>query len=54
MGERQRELLERVRMAIQQERTGRRPAVEDIADVLHIRSRALHRHLKEGPASNAF
>src|SRR4029077_10569932 len=38
---------ERVRIAIQQKLTGRRPTVEDVADALHISSRTLQRRLQE-------
>jgi AraC-like DNA-binding protein len=38
---------ERVRIAIQQKLTGRRPTIEDIADALHISSRTLQRRLQE-------
>jgi AraC-like DNA-binding protein len=38
---------ERVRTAIQQQLTGRRPSMEDVADALHISSRSLQRHLLE-------
>ena len=47
--------IERVRVAIQQRLTGRRPTIEDIADALHIGSRTLQRRLQDdGPASSAF
>jgi AraC-like DNA-binding protein len=39
--------LERVRRAVQEKLTGRRPTVEDIADALHISSRTLQRRLQE-------
>jgi AraC-like DNA-binding protein len=39
--------LERVRSAVQQKLTGRRPTIEDIADVLHISSRTLQRRLQD-------
>lgn len=39
--------LERVRIAVQQKLTGRRPTIEDIADTLHISSRTLQRRLQE-------
>jgi AraC-like DNA-binding protein len=42
---------ERVRGAIQQKLTGRRPTVEDIADALHISSRSLQRRLQEEGSS---
>jgi len=38
---------ERVRIAIQQKLTGRRPTIEDIADALHVSSRTLQRRLQE-------
>jgi AraC-like DNA-binding protein len=38
--------MERVRAAIQQKLTGRRPNIEDIADALHISSRTLQRRLQ--------
>jgi AraC-like DNA-binding protein len=43
--------VERVRIAIQQRLTGRRPTIEDIADALHISSRTLQRRLQEDGAS---
>jgi AraC-like DNA-binding protein len=43
--------VERVRLAIQQKLTGRRPAIEDIADALHISSRTLQRRLQENGSS---
>lgn len=39
--------LERVRIAVQQKLTGRRPTIEDIADTLHISCRTLQRRLQE-------
>jgi len=39
--------IERVRLAIEQKLTGRRPTIEDIADALHISSRTLQRKLQE-------
>lgn len=39
--------VERVRAAVQQKLTGRRPTIEDIADALHISSRTLQRRLQE-------
>jgi AraC-like DNA-binding protein len=39
--------LERVRNAVQQKLTGRRPTVDDIADTLHISSRTLQRRLQD-------
>jgi AraC-like DNA-binding protein len=38
---------ERVRGAIQQKLTGRRPTIEDIADTLHVSSRTLQRRLQD-------
>ena len=43
--------IERVRVAIQQRLTGRRPTIEDIADALHIGSRTLQRRLQDDGAS---
>ena len=43
--------IERVRIAIQQRLTGRRPTIEDIADALHISSRTLQRRLQDDGAS---
>jgi AraC-like DNA-binding protein len=43
--------VERVRIAIQQKLTGRRPNVEDIADALHISSRTLQRRLQDQGSS---
>ena len=42
---------ERVRGAIQQKLTGRRPTIEDIADALHISSRSLQRRLQDEGSS---
>ena len=39
--------VERVRIAIQQKLTGRRPSIDDIADALHISSRTLQRRLQD-------
>lgn len=39
--------VERVRSAVQQKLTGRRPTIEDIADALHVSSRTLQRRLQE-------
>jgi AraC-like DNA-binding protein len=39
--------LERVRIAVQQKLTGRRPTIEDIAGALHISSRTLQRRLQD-------
>jgi AraC-like DNA-binding protein len=38
---------ERVRVAIQQKLTGRRPTIDDIADSLHLSSRTLQRRLQD-------
>jgi AraC-like DNA-binding protein len=43
--------IERVRLAIQQKLTGRRPNIEDIADALHLSSRTLQRRLQDGGSS---
>jgi AraC-like DNA-binding protein len=43
--------MERVRVAIQQKLTGRRPNIEDIADALHISSRTLQRRLQDEGSS---
>ncbi|MBZ5530312.1 MAG: AraC family transcriptional regulator [Acidobacteriia bacterium] len=43
--------VERVRVAIQQQLTGRRPTIEDIADALHISSRTLQRRLQDAGSS---
>jgi AraC-like DNA-binding protein len=43
--------IERVRIAIQQRLTGRRPTIEDIADALHIGSRTLQRRLQDQRSS---
>ncbi len=42
---------ERVRGAIQQKLTGRRPSIEDIADALHLSSRTLQRRLQDAGSS---
>jgi len=42
---------ERVRTAIQQKLTGRRPTIDDIADALHISSRTLQRRLQDDGSS---
>lgn len=39
--------VERVRITIQENLTGRRPAIEDIADALHISPRTLQRRLQD-------
>jgi AraC-like DNA-binding protein len=43
--------VERVRIAIQQKLTGRRPTIEDVARALHISSRTLQRRLQDAGAS---
>ena len=43
--------IERVRIAIQQKLTGRRPNIEDIADALHISPRTLQRRLQDEGSS---
>ena len=43
--------IEHVRIAIQQRLTGRRPTIEDGADVLHISSRTLQRRLQDEGSS---
>src|SRR5262249_53000421 len=43
----QENFAERVREAIQQKLTGRRPTIEDIADALHVSSRTLQRRLQD-------
>jgi AraC-like DNA-binding protein len=43
--------VERVRTAVQQKLTGRRPTIEDIADVLHVSSRTLQRRLQNQGSS---
>jgi len=43
--------VERVRLAIEQKLTGRRPTIEDIADALHVSSRTLQRKLQEEGSS---
>ena len=43
--------VERVRSAVQQKLTGRRPTIEDIADALHISSRTLQRRLQDEGSS---
>jgi AraC-like DNA-binding protein len=45
------DFAERVRGAIQQKLTGRRPTIEDIADALHISSRTLQRRLQDAGSS---
>lgn len=41
------QFAERVRVAIQQKLTGRRPTIDDIADALHVSSRTLQRRLQD-------
>jgi len=43
--------VERVRIAIQQNLTGRRPTIEDIANALHVSSRTLQRRLQDAGSS---
>ena len=43
--------VERVRFAIQEKLTGRRPTIDDIAGALHISSRTLQRRLQEEGSS---
>lgn len=43
--------VERVRVAIQEKLTGRRPTIDDIADALHLSSRTLQRRLREEASS---
>ncbi len=43
--------VERVRVAVQQKLTGRRPSIEDIADELHLSSRTLQRRLQDAGSS---
>jgi len=45
------QFAERVRMAIQQKLTGRRPTIDDIADALHVSSRTLQRRLQDEGSS---
>lgn len=45
--ERDETFVERVRLAMQQKLTGRRPTIDDIADALHISSRTLQRRLQD-------
>lgn len=45
--ERAANFVERVRLAIQQKLTGRRPSIDDVADALHISSRTLQRRLQD-------
>src|ERR1700744_1895064 len=43
--------VERVRLAVQQKLTGRRPTIEDVADILHLSSRTLQRRLQDAGSS---
>jgi AraC-like DNA-binding protein len=43
--------VERVRIAVQQKLTGRRPTIEEVADALHISTRTLQRHLQDAGSS---
>jgi AraC-like DNA-binding protein len=43
--------VERVRVAVQQKLTGRRPTIEDVADTLHISSRTIQRRLQDEGSS---
>lgn len=43
--------VERVRLAVQQKLTGRRPTIDDIADALHVSSRTLQRRLQDQGSS---
>lgn len=43
--------IERVRVAIQQKLTGRRPNIEDIADALHLSTRTIQRRLQDEGSS---
>lgn len=45
------DFAERVRLAIQQKLTGRRPTIDDIADALHVSSRTLQRRLQDAGSS---
>ncbi|HTZ82559.1 MAG TPA: AraC family transcriptional regulator [Candidatus Acidoferrales bacterium] len=45
------QFAERVRIAIQQKLTGRRPTIDDIADALHVSSRTLQRRLQDEGSS---
>jgi AraC-like DNA-binding protein len=44
-------LLDRVRIAIQEKLTGKRPTIEDIADALHMSPRTLQRRLQDEGSS---
>ena len=43
--------VERVRLAIQEKLTGKRPTIDDIADALHVSSRTLQRRLQDEGSS---
>ncbi len=43
--------IERVRIAIQEKLTGRRPTIDDVADTLHVSSRTLQRRLQDEGSS---
>lgn len=43
--------IDRVRNAVQQKLTGRRPTIDDIADALHVSSRTLQRRLQDQGSS---
>jgi len=43
--------IERVRLAVQQKLTGRRPTIEDVAGILHLSSRTLQRRLQDAGSS---
>jgi len=45
------DFVERVRIAVQQKLTGRRPTIEDIADALHISTRTLQRRRQDEGSS---
>ena len=45
------DFVERVRLAIQQQLTGRRPTIDDVADSLHLSSRTLQRRLQDEGSS---
>jgi AraC-like DNA-binding protein len=45
------QFAERVRVAIQQKLTGRRPTIDDIADALHVSPRTLRRRLQDEGSS---
>jgi|SRR5215469_4151683 len=49
--ERDENFVERVRLAVQQKLTGRRPTIDDITKALHISSRTLQRHLQDAKFS---